>query len=47
MKPNTVKHGDVGFKDSVVDMYLTAEQKTLPSDLQRTIIEAKMKKMQK
>ena len=47
MKPNTVKHGDVGFKDSVVDMYLTAEQKTLPSDLQKTIIEAKMKKMQK
>ncbi len=47
MKPNKVKHGDVGFKDSVVDMYLSAEQKTLPSDLQRTIIEAKMNKMQK
>lgn len=47
MKPNTVKHGDVGFKDSVVDMYLSAEQKTLPSELQRTIIEAKIKKMQK
>jgi len=47
MKPNTVKHGDVGFKDSVVDMYLSAEQKTLPSDLQRKIVESKMKKMQK
>lgn len=42
-----VKYGDVGFKDSVIDMYLTKEQKTLPSELQRTIIESKMEKMQK
>lgn len=37
-----IKHNDVGFRDAVVDKYLTKEQQTLPKDLQRKIIKSKM-----
>jgi hypothetical protein len=37
-----IKHNDIGFKDSVVDKYLSKEQQTLPTDLQKKIIKSKM-----
>jgi hypothetical protein len=36
-----IKYNDVGFKDVVVDKYLTKAQQTLPKDLQKKIIKAK------
>jgi hypothetical protein len=36
-----IKHNDVGFRDAVVDKYLTKAQQTLPKDLQKKIIKAK------
>ena len=36
-----VKYNDIGFKDSVVDKYLTPAQQTLPVHLQKKIIKSK------
>jgi hypothetical protein len=36
-----IKHNDIGFRDAVVDKYLTKAQQTLPKDLQEKIIKAK------
>ncbi len=42
MAEKKIKYNDVGFKDVVVDKYLTKAQQTLPKDLQREIIKSKM-----
>ena len=38
-----IKHNDIGFRDAVVDKYLSKQQQTLPMSLQKKIIKSKMK----